>query len=113
MDDDLNTAEALAAVFEYARATNTALDEEQFREENRWEAVRVLKVFDDIFDVLEPTETAVTGQISEAEVEALIEERKKAKKSRDFKRSDEIRALLLEKDVVLEDTKDGVRWKRK
>jgi cysteinyl-tRNA synthetase len=113
MDDDLNTAEALAAVFEYARATNTALDEDQFREENRWEAVRVLKVFDDIFDVLEPTETTATGQISEAEVEALIEERKMAKKSRDFKRSDEIRALLLEKDVVLEDTKDGVRWKRK
>jgi cysteinyl-tRNA synthetase len=46
-------------------------------------------------------------------VEALIEERQRAKKARDFKRSDEIRNGLLEKGVVLEDTKDGVRWKRK
>jgi cysteinyl-tRNA synthetase len=113
MDDDLNTAEALAAVYEYVRAMNTALNEDQFREENRWEAVRVLKTFDDVFDVLEPTAAATPDQITETDVEAFIEERNKAKKSRDFKRSDEIRAQLLEKGVVLEDTKDGVRWKRK
>ncbi len=113
MDDDLNTAEALAAVYEYVRAMNTALNDDQFREENRWEAVRVLKIFDDVFDVLEPTAAATPDQITEADVEALIEERNKAKKGRDFKRSDEIRAQLLEKGVVLEDTKDGVRWKRK
>ncbi len=110
MDDDLNTAEALAAVFEYVRAINTALDEGTFLEENRWESVKLLKLFDDVFDVLEPS--ATTGELSDAEVEAQIEERTAAKKARDFQRSDEIRAHLLEKGVVLEDTKDGVRWKR-
>ncbi len=111
MDDDLNTAEALAAVFEYVRAMNTALDDNQYLEENRWESARVLEIFDTVFDVLKPTQTAV--DLTDAEIEAKIEERTEAKKSRDFKRADEIRMLLLEKGVVLEDTKDGVRWKRK
>ncbi len=54
MDDDLNTAEALAAIFEYVRAMNTAIDEGQFREENRWDAARVLEIFDGVFDILKP-----------------------------------------------------------
>jgi cysteinyl-tRNA synthetase len=119
MDDDLNTAEALAAVFEYVRAMNTALDEEQMREENRWDAARVLEIFDSVFDVLKQGERPAVAAdeadagLTDVEIEALIEERNVAKKSRNFKRSDEIRALLLEKGIVLEDTKDGVRWKRK
>lgn len=111
MDDDLNTAEALAAVFEYVRAMNTALDDNQYLEENRWESARLLEIFDTVFDVLKPTQTAV--ELSDVEVEAKVEERTEAKRSRDFKRADEIRMLLLHKGVVLEDTKDGVRWKRK
>jgi cysteinyl-tRNA synthetase len=111
MDDDLNTAEALAAVFEYIRAMNTALDENLYLEENRWESARVLEIFDTVFDVLEPGQAG--GEFSDAEVEAKIEERAQAKKARDFKGADAIRALLLEKGIVLEDTKDGVRWKRK
>ena len=51
--------------------------------------------------------------LSDAEIDALIEERNGAKKAKNFKRSDEIRNLLLEKGILLEDTKDGVRWKRK
>src|SRR5581483_6266219 len=51
MDDDLNTAEAQAAIFEYVRAMNTAIDEDRFQEENRWDAARVLEIFDSIFDV--------------------------------------------------------------
>ena len=51
----LNTAEALAAVFEYVREMNTALDENQFPEDNRWDAARVLEVFDSVFDVLKPS----------------------------------------------------------
>ncbi len=115
MDEDLNTAEALAAIFEYVRALNTALDENQLREENRWDAARVLEVFDTVFDVLKPTESALKTEagLSDAEVEALIEQRNQAKKARNFKLSDEIRNNLLEKGIVLEDTKDGVRWKRK
>ena len=120
MDDDLNTAEALAAVFEYVRAMNTAIDENRFQEENRWDAARVLEVFDRVFDILKPGDggAAMAGKAEQpsppdSEIEALIEERAMAKKARDFKRSDEIRALLQEKGIVLEDTKDGVRWKRK
>jgi cysteinyl-tRNA synthetase len=114
LDDDLNTAEALAAIFEYVRAMNTALDENQFEDDNRWDAARVLEVFDTVFDVLKLTaSTAPKAGPIDSEIEALIEERNQAKKARNFKRSDEIRNLLLEQGVLLEDTKDGVRWKRK
>jgi cysteinyl-tRNA synthetase len=123
MDDDLNTAEALAAMFEYLRAMNTAIDENTFNEENRWDAARVLEVFDGVFDVLKPSE-AIPGYAriengeqlsapSDSEIESLIAERTQAKKARNFARADEIRAVLHERGVVLEDTKDGVRWKRK
>ena len=116
LDDDLNTAEALAAVFEYVRAINSALDEQQFQEENRWDAARVLEVFDGLFDVLKPgpsTAAAANGIPSDSEIAAHIEERQQAKKSRDFARADQIRALLDSKGILLEDTKEGVRWKRK
>jgi cysteinyl-tRNA synthetase len=122
LDDDLNTAGALAAIFEYVRAMNTALDEGGFQEENRWDAARVLEVFDSIFDVLKPSEGAQTPAagtlpsepgLSDVEIEARIEERTQAKKARDFARADAIRAELLDRGIVLEDTKDGVRWKRK
>ena len=123
MDEDLNTAEALAAVFEYVRAMNTALDESRFQEENRWDAARVLEVFDCVFDVLKPSDPAAlpasgpdkpeVPSLSDAQIEAYIEERSQAKKARDFARADEIRALLQEKGILLEDTKERVRWKRK
>src|SRR5947209_2268599 len=97
MDEDLNTAEALASVFEYVRTVNTAIDENRFCEENRWEAAKVLEVFDSVFDVLKRSDldpaSLGTGEqnatsITEAQIEALIEERKAAKKSRNFARSD-------------------------
>jgi len=123
LDDDLNTAEALAAIFEYVRAMNTALDEGDFQEENRWDAARVLEVFDTIFDVLKPGEGAGKMDeersdagdevLSDVGIEAQIEERNRAKRSRDFARADAIRAALHDQGIVLEDTKDGVRWKRK
>ncbi|HEX4750528.1 MAG TPA: cysteine--tRNA ligase [Bryobacteraceae bacterium] len=121
MDDDLNTAEALAAIYEYVRAMNTAIDENQFREDNRWDAARVLEVFDSVFDCLKPTEqpgAAVScggdnAPLPDSDIERKIEERTAAKKAKDFKKADEIRGRLLECGVVLEDTKDGVRWKRK
>ncbi len=111
LDDDLNTAEALGAVFEFVREVNTALDEGRLRDANREDAFRVLKVFDEIFDVLNAGEVA--GELTESEIEAKIAERTAAKKSRDFGRADEIRTWLLEKGIVLEDTREGVRWKRK
>ena len=120
MDDDLNTAEALAAVFEYLRAMNTAIDEDRFQEENRWDAARVLEVFDSVFDVLKSTEKpdgdadgTANDALSDTEIEAAIDERSQAKRMRDFARADGIRTRLQEQGVLLEDTKDGIRWKRK
>ena len=111
LDDDLNTAEALASAFELIRETNTAMDNGEFLAANAQEAIVFLARFDSIFDVLKPS--VVNGAISDEEIEALISERVLAKKSKDYKRSDEIRASLLEKGIVLEDTKEGARWKRK
>lgn len=111
LDDDLNTAEALGAAFEFVRETNTAMDAGEFLAGNVAAARDFLARFDSVFDVLQPTEAA--GAITDAEIEKLISERTQAKKTRNFNRSDEIRNQLLEAGVVLEDTKDGVRWKRK
>jgi cysteinyl-tRNA synthetase len=111
LDDDLNTAEALAAVFEYVRETNTCMDAGEFRKGNVAGAQEVLRRFDAVFDVLRPS--VKPDSISDGEAEARIAERGSAKKARDFARADRIRAELLERGIILEDTKDGVRWKRK
>jgi cysteinyl-tRNA synthetase len=111
LDDDLNTAEALAAIFEYVRDANTAMDAGEFPAGNVPSAFELLQRFDEIVDVLRPTETQ--GGLSDEQVEVRIQERTQAKKARNFALSDQIRAELLEAGVILEDTKDGVRWKRK
>lgn len=111
LDDDLNTAEALAAVFEHVRDTNTAMDSGEFRAGNVEPALRFLTRFDSIFDVLRPTENRAS--ISDAEIESRIAERSEAKKARDFARADQIREQLLAEGIILEDTKGGVRWRKK
>ncbi len=111
LDDDLNTAEALAAIFEYVRDTNSSMDAGEFDEGNRAAAQELFVRFDSIMDVLKPTSREVG--ISEAQIDALIAERVQAKKTKNFQRSDEIRAELLVGGVILEDTKEGMRWKRK
>jgi cysteinyl-tRNA synthetase len=111
MDDDLNTPGALGAVFEYIRDANTAMDAGEFLEGNRAAALDFLANFDAIFDVLRPA--AREGGLSDAEIQALVDERAAARKARNFARSDEIRNLLAEKGVLLEDTREGMRWKRK
>jgi len=74
-------------------------------------ALEFLRRFDAIFDVLRPTQQE--SGLGDAQIEALIEERNQARQTRNFARSDEIRKQLLEQGVVLEDTKEGTRWKRK
>jgi cysteinyl-tRNA synthetase len=111
LDDDLNTAEALAAVFEYVRETNTAMDSGEFRASNAPAALDFLARFDGVFDVVRPAEQ--TGGMSDAEIDALVAERLAARKTRNFARSDEIRAQLLERGVILEDTRESTRWKRR
>ena len=111
MDDDLNTAGALGAVFEYLRDANIAMDAGDFREENVRAARAYLDRFDSIFDVLRPS--AQKESLSDAEVEARIAARTQAKKARNFGEADRIRDELAAEGIILEDTKDGIRWKRK
>jgi cysteinyl-tRNA synthetase len=111
MDDDLNTAGALGAIFEYVRETNAAMDSGQFCAGNVADAKGLLSAFDQIFDVLTPTPREVS--LSDAVVDGLIAERQQARMDRNFKRSDEIRDELAAQGIILEDTRDGVRWKRK
>ena len=111
MDDDLNTAEALAAVFEFLRDANTAMDAGEFRAGNTPAALDLLARFDSIFDVIQPT--VQSGMISDSEVESMIAARAAAKAAKNFALADQIRQQLLEQGIILEDTKNGVRWKRK
>ncbi len=110
LDDDLNTAEALAAVFEYVRDTNTAMDAGEFLSDNTPAAFEFLTRFDSVFDVLKPSASA--DGLSDADIEAKIAERQAAKKSKDFARADQVRKDLAGLGIILEDTKEGVRWKR-
>ncbi len=111
LDDDLNTAGALAALFEFVRDSNTAMDSGEFRVGNVRPALDLLAGFDAIFDVLRPSQKQ-TG-VSDAEAQTLIDERVQAKKNRNFARADQIRQQLLDAGIILEDTKEGTRWKRK
>jgi len=111
LEDDLNTAEALGAVFEYVRDVNSAMDSGTFFAGNVAAAVQFLEKFDSIFDVLRPT--VQDGQLSDAEVETKIAGRTAAKKAKNFALADEIRQELLDGGIILEDTKSGIRWKRK
>jgi cysteinyl-tRNA synthetase len=134
--NDLNTAEAAAAISEMVRAANSAADAGTLGAENVTEVLRVLEMFDGVFAVLEDRDAELTraalawaeaeGRIgeaapelvaklalSDADIEALVAERTQAKKTRNFARADAIRVELAAKGVVIEDSKDGVRWKRK
>jgi cysteinyl-tRNA synthetase len=111
LNDDINTAEALAAVFEYVRDANSAMDAAEFRAGNQAAALEFLASFDAIFKVLEPT--AKAGELSNAAVEERIAARAAAKKAKNFAMADQIRVDLLELGIILEDTKSGARWKRK
>jgi cysteinyl-tRNA synthetase len=134
--NDLNTAEARAPIFDLLRAANTAIDQGQLLAGDRDAILAVLASFDAVFDVIEdrdaePTRRALewaeqSGRMGEVApellarqglkdeaVDALVAERTQAKRQRNFARADEIRNELAEKGVVLEDSRDGVRWKRK
>ena len=109
MDDDLNTSVALAAVHELTREVNTALAKRTLRADNKREVMAAIERFDSVLNVFgEPAR-----EMLDAEIQKLIDERQEARHRRDFERGDEIRDELAKRGIVLEDTKDGVRWKRK
>lgn len=109
MDNDLNTSEALAAVFDLVRDANTAMDASQFFAEDREEALRFLDRVDSVLGII----GSVEPQPVDPQIEALIAERNTARRNRDFKRADRIRDELASQGVVLEDTPEGTRWKRR
>jgi cysteinyl-tRNA synthetase len=123
LSDDLNTAQALAAVFDFVREANTAMDKGEFRQGDVAAAVEFLGGFDKVFAVLEDDDAKKLKAVgfgggdmglSDAEIEKLVAERQAARVRRDFAASDRVRKELSDRGIILEDTKDGkVRWKRK
>jgi cysteinyl-tRNA synthetase len=109
MDDDFNTSIALAAIHNLSREVNTALARKKVREENKKELLALLTRFDSVLNVLGDQRT----EMLDSEVQRMIDERQEARRRRDFARADEIRIELANRGIILEDTKDGVRWKRK
>jgi cysteinyl-tRNA synthetase len=139
LDDDLNTAQAQGAIFEMVRQANTALDAGEIKKDDVPSLLTVLHKFDEIFAVLEDDdvpkmkqvldwattqgrekeisnelrEVVQSGQLSDTDIENKIAEMKAARGSRDFKKSDTIRAELVDAGIVVEIGKDGIRWRRK
>lgn len=121
--DDLNTAQALAAIFDLVRDANTAMDRGEFHHGDAAPTLAAMDAFDAIFAVLQDDDqeklkalgiTSGDPSLSDAEIEARIDDRQAARKRRDFAASDRIRDELAERGVILEDSRDGkVRWKRK
>jgi cysteinyl-tRNA synthetase len=107
LDDDLNLPQGIGLVFELVREANAALDSGRVGEEGRQNLLRLIEEYDAHLDVVRSEEPGLAQ-----EVERLIAEREAARKGRDFSRADRIREELREKGIALEDSKDGVRWRR-
>ena len=139
LDDDLNTAEAQAAMFDMLRKANTALDAAEVRQDDVNPLLRALETFDQIFGVLkdddqskmkaildwaraegrekevspELLEIAGSAQLADEQVNQKLAQMEAARKTRNFKASDALRAELTAAGIIVENTKDGVRWRRK
>ncbi|MFN7140381.1 MAG: DALR domain-containing protein [Limisphaerales bacterium] len=109
MDDDLNTSVALAAIHNMVREINIVLANEQLRKDDKEAVLDAISKFDSVLGIFGKEETLILDE----EVERLIAERQEARRNRDFAKADAIRLLLSEKGIILEDTKEGVRWRRK
>jgi cysteinyl-tRNA synthetase len=139
MEDDLNTAQAQAAILKMVRAANAAMDAGQLKKEDAAPLLLALEKFDEIFAVLKDDDApkmkgiydwakaegrekdvsqelldAIRSQLlSDADIEKKIAEMEQARRARNFKLSDAIRAELTAAGILVEQTKDGVRWRRK
>ena len=136
LESDLNTAEARAAIFDLVRAGNAAADSGALSQESADAILNVLREFDSVFNILEDRDAAITqfaldwaeqeGRLDQAapevlaqrgltdeQIQALVDERTQAKRARDFARADQIRNDLAAKGILIEDSKDGARWRRK
>jgi cysteinyl-tRNA synthetase len=109
MDNNLNTSVALGALHKLICEVNTAISHESLYTKDRTVILEAIDKFNSVFGIFVETK----NEILSTEIETLIEERKEARRNRNFARSDEIRALLYEVGIILEDTKHGVKWKWK
>lgn len=107
MDDDFNTADAIASIFDLVKYCNTTADAESSAEYLQGLLDLILKLTDVLGIIVEKEEEMLAEDI-----EALIEERQAARKAKNFARADEIRDELLAKGIILEDTREGVKWKK-
>jgi cysteinyl-tRNA synthetase len=139
LEDDLNTAQAQAAIFEMVRQANAALDKGAVKRDDVAPLLSALSRFDEVFAVLDDDDgpkmkrvfewahaegrdkdisdglrgTVQAGQLSDPDLEKKIDDMKAARARRDFKASDAIRAELADSGILVEITKDGIRWRRK
>ncbi|MBQ8147435.1 MAG: cysteine--tRNA ligase [Lachnospiraceae bacterium] len=107
MDDDLNTADAISVVFELVKLLNTTVNADS----SKAYCDKMATVFKQLCDIL-GIETVREQELLDEDIERLIEERQQARKNKDFARADEIRNSLLEQGIALEDTREGVKWKK-
>jgi cysteinyl-tRNA synthetase len=134
--DDLNTSEARAAIFDLVRAGNVAADAGKLYSGNVTAILEALRRFDEVFAILEDRDAEIARgalkwaqeegrgdeaapelvaaySLSDQQIDALLAEREQARRARNFARSDSIRKELASRGIVIEDSKDGARWKRK
>ena len=109
MDDDLNTSVALASIHELTRLVNPVLARGQLLEDDKHGLIAAIEKFDSVLNIFGKPQR----ELLDEEIQALIDERQEARRRRDFARGDEIRDELAERGITLEDTKDGVRWKKR
>ena len=107
MDDDFNTADAIAAIFDLVKYANTTATAESSKEYLQSLLDKIVKLGDVLGLILDKKE-----ELLDADIEKLIEERQAARKAKDFARADAIRDELLEKGIILKDTREGVQWKK-
>jgi len=110
MSDDFNTREAIAVIFDYGRAVNKAIETGAGRDALD-DAARAYRTFGEVLGIFEPT--AEGADLVDALLDLIVALREDARKRKDFATADRIRDALAAVGVVLEDTRDGVRWKRK
>jgi cysteinyl-tRNA synthetase len=107
LDDDLNISKALASIADLIRAVNSSIDGGEVTPPEASMVLDFLRKVDEVLGVF-----TFEQEMLPVEIEKLIEEREVARKNRNFARADQIRDMLLERSIVLEDTKEGTRWKR-
>ena len=107
MNDDLNISLALSHVFEFVKEINTLMMESKIGKKNAEELIKLMHELDKVLGILEEKEEELSPELKK-----LIDERENARKEKDFAKADKIRNELKEKGIILEDTKDGIRWKK-